>query len=238
MRRSWRAMLCGALAALPAAGAQALECGAGAPLAASVRLEYAATATRSVLSLSGNGTVVFRRQGDEYSMESMLQAFGIFEAHQTSSGSVRATGLVPREFSQRSSRRPQRRVSFDWSAQRVSFGDGDAPEPTRPQMQDRLSMVLQLAWRLRNEPHLRRVAFPVAGLRHTSDYVFNHQGSETLTVPAGRYETIKFERHKDDGDDSLEVWLAPELCSLPVRLRFTDDKGLTVEQQLRAVRAE
>jgi len=203
-----------------------------------VRLEYAVTATRSVLSLSGDGAVVFRRQGDEYSMESTLQALGIFEAHQASGGSVRGDGLVPREYSQRSSRRPQRRVSFDWAARRVSFGDGGSIEPTRPQMQDRLSMVLQLAWRHRNEPRLRRVEFPVAGLRHTSDYVFNYQGTETLTVPAGRYETVKFERHKEDGDDALEVWLAPELCSLPVRLRFTDDKGLTVEQQLRALRAK
>jgi hypothetical protein len=33
----------------------------------------------------------------------------------------------------------------------------------------------------------------------------------------------------------MEVWLAPRLCSLPVRLRFADDKGLVIDQQLRAV---
>lgn len=234
-RRACACVIAGLLSTTAAAGAAESTCADGAPLDASVRLDYAVTASRSILSLKGDGEVVFQRKGDAYTMESTLQAFGIYEAHQRSVGVVRAAGIVPGAFVQRTSRRPPRRVTFDWAAQRVSFSDNGETSPTRPQMQDRLSLMLQLAWRHRHEPRAREIQLPVAGLRHDSDYLFAKKGQETLTVPGGRYDTVKFERRKDDGDDTLEVWLAERLCWLPVRLRFTDDKGTVVDQQLRAM---
>ncbi len=227
---------CALLPFVAAAGGAEIACVDGAPLASSVRLEYAIAATaRSILTLRGDGAVVFRRSGDTYTMESSLQALGIFEAHQSSIGAIRPTGLVPRSFTQRTSRRPPRSVSFDWAAKRVTFSQNGESAPTRPQMQDRLSLLMQLSWRHRNEPGVREIELPVAGLKHESDYHFTSQGVQTVAVPGGRFETVKFDRRKEDGDDALEVWLAPSLCSLPVRLRFSDDKGLVVDQQLRAI---
>jgi hypothetical protein len=237
MKRSLRAALsAGLAAAIPAAGAAELACGANAPLAASVRLEYAVTATRSVLSLGGDGVFEYRRDGDTYRIESSVTAVGIFEAQQSSTGSVRAEGLVPRRFTLRSSRREPRSIDFDWAARRVSFSHTGGSEPTRPQMQDRLSLMMQLAWRHRSEPRTSAFEMPVAGPRHVATFVFKSQGAEAVTVPGGRFDTVKFERYKETGDDEFEVWLAPALCSLPVRLRFTDDKGLVIEQRLRAIR--
>jgi hypothetical protein len=230
------ALSAGFAAAMPAAGAE-LACGADAPLSYSVRLEYAVTATRSVLSLTGDGVFEYRRQGDSYRIESSVIAVGIFEAQQTSTGSVRTQGLVPRRFTLQSSRRPPRSIDFDWAARRVTFSHTGNSEPTQPQMQDRLSLMLQLAWRHRSDPGLSSAEMPVAGPRHVATYVFRSQGTEAVTVPAGRFDAVKFERHKESSDDEFEVWLAPELCSLPVRLRFSDDKGLVIEQRLSAVRA-
>lgn len=237
MRRMLHAALsAGLAAALPAAAAADLPCGANGPLASPVRLEYAVTATRSVLSLSGDGVFEYRRDGDAYRIESSVTAAGIFEAQQGSSGSVRAEGLVPRTFTLRSSRREPRSIDFDWAARRVAFSHTGNSEPTRPRMQDRLSMLMQLAWRQRREPGTSTFDIPVAGPRHVSTFVFRAVGAEALTLPAGRFDTVKFERYKEAGDDEFEVWLAPALCSLPVRLRFSDDKGLVIEQRLRAVR--
>lgn len=238
MKRTLPAALSACLAvALPAAGAADPACAVDAPLASSVRLEYGVTATRGFISLAGDGSVSYRRKGDGYAMESSLQALGVFEAHQSSAGTVGPDGLRPRKFTQQSSRRPLLSVDFDWSVQRVTFSQTGTSAPTRPQMQDRLSLLMQLAWRHRTDPRARSHDLPVAGHRHPSRYAFAARGAETVSLPAGRFETVKFERQKEDDDDLLEVWLAPELCSLPVRLRFTDDKGLVIEQQLRAVRA-
>lgn len=237
MNRTARAVLSAGLAAvIPLATAAEFSCGADAPLGLPVTLEYGVIASRAVLSLSGDGVVIYRRKGDAYSMESSLQAAGIIEARQSSVGTVGREGLVPRTFTQQSSRRPPRSAEFDWAAQRVTFSQTGASAPTRPQMQDRLSLLMQLPWRHRADPRAQSIELPVAGQGGASVYRFKAQGEESLALPAGRFETVKFERHKQDGEDSLEVWLAPALCSLPVRLRFTDDKGLVIEQQLRAVR--
>lgn len=237
MKRSTLFPLFAALAVSTAlAGAGEPECGAGAPLVSPVRLEYGITASRGVLSIAGEAVVVYQRKGDAYTMESTQQAMGILEARQTSAGTVGRGGLVPRTFTQRSSRRPPLSVEFDWAAQQVTFSQTGESAPTRPQMQDRLSLLLQVGWRQRAEPRARTIEIPVAGQRRVSTYVFNARGGETLELPAGRLETLKYERYREDGDDALEVWLAPALCSVPVRLRFTDEKGLVVEQQLRAVR--
>ncbi len=221
----------------PAALAAGLDCGAEAPLSTPVRLEYEVTASRSVLTLSGDAVVTFARRGDAYEMESRQRALGVVEARQTSVGTVGGHGLVPQRFTQQSSRRPARGVEFDWAAQRVSFTQSGESAPTRPQMQDRLSLLLQIGWRQRAEQQATTIELPVAGQRGASTYLFAARGAEAVAVPAGRFEALRYERHRDDGDDALEVWLAPALCSLPVRLRFTDDNGLVVEQRLRAVRA-
>ncbi len=218
-----------------AAAAEA-QCTDGAPLAGSLRLDYAVTASRSVLTLNGDGTITYRRQGDTYELASTLQAFGIFEASQQSRGMVSSGGLVPQAYVQRTGRRTPRTATLNWTAGKVSFSAAKERYPTQPQMQDRLSLLLQLAWRLQREPAARLIVLPVAGVKHTSTYRFEAVAAETITVAAGRFDTMKFERHKDeDDDDALEVWLAPALCGVPVKLRFADDKGTVIEQKLRAV---
>lgn len=75
-------------------------------------------------------------------------------------------------------------------------------------------------------------------MRNTSLYRFELRGAETLELPAGRIDAVKLERPADapgnDRHDRLEVWLAPALCWLPVRVRYADDRGMTIDQQLKA----
>jgi hypothetical protein len=225
----------GATAALLRAASGAdLRCGPGAALDASIRLEYAVTASRSPLTLSGDGVVTYQRGGDRYAMTSSLRAAGIFDAQQRSEGAVVGGGLVPHTFSHRGGNRPPLAVEFDWQAGRVTFSPGGATEPARQRMQDRLSLLLQLPWLVRADPEADRFELPVAGHRRTFTYSFVSRGPETIDLPAGRFETIRFERHPEHGDELLEVWLAPRLCSLPVRIRFTGDSGLVVDQRLRS----
>jgi len=231
------ALSAGLAAVMPAVAGAELACGANPPLSMQVRLEYGVTASRKLISLSGDGVVTYERKGDDYTMESSLQALGIFEIKQRSSGTAGTEGLSPRKFTQQTTGRPTFSVDFDWPAQRVAFSRTGKSAPTKPQMQDRLSLLMQLAWRYHADPRARKIELPVAGHRGASIYVFDVHGSETISVPAGRFEAVRFERHKEDGDETLEVWLATEICSLPARVRFTDDKGLLVEQQRRAVRS-
>jgi len=225
-----------ALGLAGAAAAVELTCGANAPLDTPVQLDYAVTASRGGLSIGGDAALVFQRRSDGYELRSTQKALGLIEARQSSAGGVGKQGLAPREFTQQSGRRPLLRVDFDWSARQVTFSQSGESAPTRPQMQDRLSVLLQLAWRVRAAPAAAAIELPVAVQRSVSTYAFTAAGAETVEVPAGRFETVKYERHRPDGDDLLEVWLAPALCHFPVRLRASEDRSLVIEQQLRAVR--
>jgi len=56
---------------------------------------------------------------------------------------------------------------------------------------------------------------------------------ETLSLPAGSMAARKLVREPADTYDSrVEVWLAPELGHLPVRLRITQTQGDVADQQL------
>lgn len=237
MRRSFGLALSACLAAAaPQARAVQLDCGPQAPLSLSIRLDFQATASRGLLSLAGEGAVTYRRAGDAYAMSSTLRAAGIFDADQSSEGSVGDEGLRPARFSQRAGRRPPVTVDFDWKDGQVAFSQTGAQAPIQSQMQDRLSLLFQLAWRQRTAPDAATIEIPVASQRSTATYVFTDREDVTLELPAGRFETVRFARHRKGAGDVLEVWLAPALCGLPVRLRFTDERGTVIEQVLRAVR--
>lgn len=223
------------VAMMPAAGAAELSCGSGAPVDISVRLDYAVTASKGPLSLAGDGAVVFRRVGGRYRMTSSLRTLGLFDARQSSEGTIGSDGLVPDAFAHHAGNRPALAVTFDWAAKQVTFRPAGTVEPARPGMQDRLSLLVQLAWLRRSQPLAGEFEMPVASHRRVFAYTFVARGDETLDLPAGRFETVRLERRPESGDDVLDVWLAPQLCSLPVRVRYRDDKGLIVDQRLRGV---
>lgn len=227
-------------AAMPASGGTGqssvtLDCGLDGPLDLALRLDYRVDASRGPLSLAGEGSVTYRRSGDGYAMSSSLRAMGIFDAQQTSDGTVGRDGLVPQSFTQRTSRRPPLRVDFDPDQGQVRFSQTGASKPAPPGVQDRLSLLMQLAWRQRREPAAAKLVLPVAGHHSMSTYVFEARDAGSISLPAGRFDTVSYVRQREGKGDLLELWLAPQLCSLPVRVRFTDDRGTVIDQRLLGV---
>jgi hypothetical protein len=196
------------------------------------RFEYDAKATLSFLGLSGTSTLALTRAADDYALVYETVAGVWFSARQTSRGRIGADGVMPLEYTERNGNKPQLFTHLDWSAGRVTFSATDKAVPTQPQMQDRLSLLLQVGWLLR--ANAASFALSVAGVRGSSNYDIVKRGAETVETPAGRFQTIKFERPMSEHDDRIEVWIAPALCSLPVRVRFTDRKGLMVGNELRS----
>ncbi|WP_017446364.1 DUF3108 domain-containing protein [Gayadomonas joobiniege] len=64
-------------------------------------------------------------------------------------------------------------------------------------------------------------------------YKFKVVGEEELTVPAGKINTVKLQRIRDDGSDRVtEFWLAPDLGYLLVRIRQLRDGSEVADAQL------
>lgn len=227
-----------ALAALPFAAQTAAECGEAHAWPPPFRLAFEATATRSLLWITGDSDLALTREGDGYSLVSETNAAGFYHARQRSRGVIGAGGFVPIEYTERRGRRPQATTKFDWGARRVRFSAAAEIAETRARMQDRLSLLIELGRVLKLRPAATFVELPVAGVRNTSLYRFEVRGKETLELPIGRIDAVKLERPADapgnERHDRLEVWLAPALCWLPARVRYADDRGMTIDQQLKA----
>lgn len=217
--------------AQPTDGA-APRCTAQQPWPSHFTLEYTVVASRSGLSLEGENELQFRNDGGRYTLNSSTRSV-LYKARQDSRGTVQGRVLKPGEYVEQNQRRDATTTTIDWSAGTVHFSAApDAPGQVAPLLQDRLSMLLQLGERVQQQRD-GDVVLRVAGVRSVADYRFERRGKESVDLPAGSFDTVRLQRRDLVRNEAIEVWLAPGACWLPVKLRYTDDRGYVVENLLR-----
>ena len=199
---------------------------------AKLRLDYDVTASRGPFSLSGDSILTFERTGKDYSITVNTDAAAFFHARQTSRGTIEAGGLQPIEYVETRTARSAQTTTFDWNAKLVHFSIApDSPSPTEPGLQDRVSLLVQLAFPLHAATAEGPLEIPVAGARRVGPYRLLRLGVEALKVSVGTVEAAHFERAEDR--DRLEAWFAESWCGLPIRLRFTDKNGGVIDHRMR-----
>jgi hypothetical protein len=62
------------------------------------------------------------------------------------------------------------------------------------------------------------VTFNIADGGKLKEYRFKVLGRETLELPAGRFDTVKITKLRDNKRRETYIWCAPELNYLPVRI--------------------
>jgi hypothetical protein len=165
-------------------------------------------------------------------------ALGITALELKSTGELRRFGLAPERFTQKRIRRSEEAANFDWSRRRVTFSTRSFERELREGAQDRLSFQFQLMALAQRLPERfssgAAIEFPVAGPDGVDDYAFVVGDEEVVATELGAFAARKLERPRSVGgaDSRIEVWLAPALQWLPVKLRFTDRRGRTTENVL------
>lgn len=196
-------------------------------------LQYQVQGQARGLRYTASGELRWRQGGGRYELSMRLSAFLVGSRSQSSTGQIDATGLLPERFSDRS--RSERAAHFDRSTGTIRFSNNAPDAPLRPNAQDRLSVFLQLAGWLQAGAFQTGEALelPVAGVGGSETWRFVVGDLETLSLPAGSLAARKLVREPADTHDSrVELWLAPELGHLPVRLRITQAQGDVADQQL------
>jgi Protein of unknown function (DUF3108) len=199
------------------------------------RLRYELLGQARGLAYHANATLDWRQDGQRYEARLEVGAFLVGSRVQTSRGDLRAEGLRPQHFSDVVRR--ERHLEFDHEAASLR-ADGGAPVPMPAGTQDRLSVFLQLAGLLAaatpSPAPGQRWDIPVAGLPTVETMSFVFVGSETLQLPAGEWQALKLRRlPRREGAQQLEVWFAPALNHLPVRILLREASGDTADQRLR-----
>jgi len=203
----------------------------------SVRLRFAATAQQGASPMQGVfGDLVWLQDGQHYDARLALNFLFRTVRSQHSTGAIGPTGIEPARFSD--TRRTEVASHFVRDQGVVIFSTNAPSVPLLAGAQDRLSIVMQLGALLAGDPARYPpgmvIAVQTVGPRDAEIWTFNVGEEERLAVPAGEFAARKLTRNpRLPFDDKIELWLAPELGYLPVRIRQTQENGDFADLQLR-----
>ena len=219
--------------------------GAGAPqvpvrLPPPARLDFEVQGQVKRLQYSASAELVWQHDGQQYQARQEIRVLFLGSRAQTSVGEITPLGLQPRRFGDRS--RSEKAAHFDFAQGQVTFSANNPAARIAPGAQDRLSVFLQLSAMLAAAPQAypagTRIQVPTVSSRAADLWTFTIGDTETLDLPLGPVRAVALERLPvRDYDQKAQVWLAPELDYLPVRIRITQTNGDFAELNLRAHQA-
>ena len=199
--------------------------------------------TRLSYTLSGNyrGPVEGQAQvewlldGARYQVHMDLSigpAFAPLASRRVSSeGLVSAQGLTPRRYDEvtRAMFRPPQSMTVWLDEDRVRLSNGRV-EARPAGVQDSASQFVHLTWLFTTQPALLRagqsVILPLALPRNLESWVYDVVGAQTLATPAGEVEAFHVRPRRPTravNDLTAEIWVAPSLQYLPVRIVIRQD---------------
>ena len=205
---------------------------------APVFLKYQVLGMSKQMNYSAWAEFSWQHDGQRYDSKLEVGAFLLGSRSQTSQGTLGAEGLMPQRFGDKF--RSEVASHFQRDKGVISFSTNAPEVPLLKGAQDRLSVVMQIAALLSADPERyplgTMLSFQTVATRDAEVWLFLVEKSETLQLPYGDVPTIKVNRKpRKEFDQSIELWFAPSIDYLPVRLRVTNANGDFVDQQLRKV---
>ncbi|MDO8653134.1 MAG: DUF3108 domain-containing protein [Undibacterium sp.] len=213
-------------------------------LAPSAELNFNIKAKQKGIPVSGEAIVKWQlndKQNYSVITETRVMLFGkILDA--SSYGSIDEHGLAPEKFVEKRFGKTESVTRFDRSSKTIQFTDSSETYPIKGGEQDRTSATWQLVTlaRAANDKFKAGSEWKmfVAGRRDAEPWSFKVSGTETLSTPLGELATIHITKAPppDSKGQQLEIWLAPKLEWYPVRLKFSDADGDTVDQVISSIK--
>jgi hypothetical protein len=200
----------------------------------SARLSFDMNGTIKGLAYSADATLDWTVSPGQFDARMAVRLPLLGSRVQTSSGRVDASGLLPERFSDQA--RQERATHFDHEQRRIRFSSNAPQVPLQAGAQDRLSVFLQLAARFNAapEPADQVIELQVAGTGSADRWRFRVGEEETLSLPAGELRARRLVREAlGPHDTRVELWLAPSLEHLPVRIRLEQANGDQIDQRLK-----
>jgi len=147
----------------------------------------------------------------------------------TSKGQLGDSGLQPIRFGDKP-RGAELATHFQRDKGIISFSANNPDVPLQAGAQDKLSALLQLSALVAGAPERypagTSIRFQAADAHRAEIWSFVAAARETLDLPGGRLNALPFTKEPTvEFDQRIEVWLAPDLQYLPVRIRITEANG-------------
>jgi Protein of unknown function (DUF3108) len=197
--------------------------------------------------IHGNARVQWVRFGTRYQVHmdiSLGPSFApLMSRNMTSDGEIGDAGLVPRRYDEATKLPFQspRRAGMQFTPETVTLANGSTREAMAG-VQDTASQFVQMTWLFTTQPELLRVgnsiSLPLALPRRMDRWTYDVQGEQRLATPVGELDTFHVKPRRADerprGELSAEIWFAPSLQYLPVRIRIQQDAQTFIDLMMDA----
>jgi hypothetical protein len=190
--------------------------------------------------LIGDAVYRLEHSGSQYRISTVGEARGLAallfpgEARAKSEGAITADGLQPVSYSvERTSGNRREAASFDWESG-VGELNGDQSAPLELPTFDPLVVLWQFYFA---PPAQDETEFNIATTRKIYHVTFRRIGAEKITLPFGDVDTEIWKRVDPDSTIQAQVWLAPSLRYVAVKLRLSNARA-TVEGLLDSIRVD
>jgi len=188
------------------------------------------------------GDAVYRLEhsGNQYKISTVAEARGLAalfyrgQGKATSEGAITASGLQPNSYSiERTHNYRRESATFDWESGMVILNDDKALPLELPTF-DPLAVIWQFYFA---PPGQEDAEFNIATTRKIYHYIFHRVGNETVTLPFGDVDAQIWKRQSGDGGLEAQIWLAPSLHYVAVKVRVSNDRA-TVEALLDSIHVD
>jgi Protein of unknown function (DUF3108) len=194
--------------------------------------------------VTGGAQVEWARVGTRYQVHLDVwvgaQAAPLVGRRMSSDGEITDQGLAPRRYDEetRALFRELRRRTIVFDAARVLLPNGKQIEAL-PGMQDAASQFVQLTWLFTTRPELlkvgQRIEVPLALPTNVDRWAYDVVEAVTLDTPVGPVDTFHLRPRRElrpSRDLVADVWFAPTLQYLPVRLLIRQDEATYIDLML------
>jgi len=206
----------------------------------STRLSYLLTGNYRG-PVEGTAQVEWLRSGSRYQVHLDVgvgpKFAQLMSRRMSSDGELTEQGLAPRRYDEETkvAMREPRRYTLLFESGRVVMADGRELEPL-PGLQDTASQFVQMTWLFTTQPQRLKVGeaidMPLALPRRIGVWVYDIIGHEMLQTPVGPIDTFHMKPRiepRPGSELSAEMWFAPSLQYLPVRIRIRQDADVFVD---------
>jgi hypothetical protein len=201
----------------------------------SALLKYQVQGQVKGLNYWASAELAWHQDGQNYESRLSVSAFLLGSRTQMSKGTLGPEGLMPTRFGDKS--RSELAAHFQRDKGIISFSANSPDAPLLKGAQDRLSVVMQISSLFAGDPTRfplgTMLSFQTVSQREAEVWHFLVEKEELLQLPSGEINAIKLNRKpRREFDQQIELWFAPTLGYLPVRLRITNANGDVVDQLL------
>jgi len=181
------------------------------------------------------GNIHWVNDGQHYEMVVSIPLPFVGPYVYSSKGHIDGFGIAPEQYSEQRGRRAADITVFDRTTKQLVYTRTPNNQPLADGAEDRFSVVMQLSSLVRGSPDTYKPGvvrqFSVADNDSNEIWPIETVGDENVQTADGNVQARHFTRlPRREGDRRrLDIWLAPTLGWLPVRILQTEPNGMQIE---------